>query len=115
MSRRLWVSDSEPGRKPRKRLAPMRSMRCSCRPDAAGHAAGCGGEVGCGPVDGGRDLPDRQAGRGGRVDGGGAGRSGKSAEQVELEAARAEIERLSATVTEQAVTLHLQQGKSSWD
>jgi transposase-like protein len=43
------------------------------------------------------------------------GRSGKSAEQVELEAARVEIERLRATVTEQAVTLHLQQGKSRWD
>jgi hypothetical protein len=42
------------------------------------------------------------------------GRSGKSAEQVELQAARAEIERLRATVTEQAVTLHLHQGKSRW-
>jgi transposase-like protein len=43
------------------------------------------------------------------------GRRGRSAEQVELEQARAEIQRLSATVTEQAVTLHLQQGKSPWD
>lgn len=42
------------------------------------------------------------------------GRPGKSAEQAELEAARAEIERLRATVTEQAVALHLHLGKSSW-
>jgi len=38
------------------------------------------------------------------------GRPGKSAEQVELEEARAEVERLRATVTEQAVALHLHQG-----
>jgi transposase-like protein len=43
------------------------------------------------------------------------GRPGRTVEQAELEAARAEIERLSATVTEQAVALHLQQGKSRWD
>jgi transposase-like protein len=43
------------------------------------------------------------------------GRPGKSPEQVELEAARREIERLRATVTEQAVALHLHQGKSLWD
>lgn len=43
------------------------------------------------------------------------GRPGKTAEQAELEDARAEIERLRATVTEQAVSLHLQQGKSRWD
>lgn len=43
------------------------------------------------------------------------GRPGKTPEQAELEDARAEIERLRATVTEQAVTLHLQQGKSPWD
>lgn len=43
------------------------------------------------------------------------GRPGRSVEQAELEAARAEIERLRATVTEQAVALHLQQGKSRWD
>jgi transposase-like protein len=40
------------------------------------------------------------------------GRAGKS---PELAAAREEIERLRATVTEQAVTLHLHQGKSRWD
>jgi transposase-like protein len=43
------------------------------------------------------------------------GRPGKTAEQVELDEAKSEIERLRATVTEQAVALHLQQGKSPWD
>ena len=43
------------------------------------------------------------------------GRPGQSAEQAELAAAREEIERLRATVTEQAVTLHLHQGQSRWD
>ena len=43
------------------------------------------------------------------------GRPGRSVEQAELEAARAEIERLRATVTEQAVALHLHEGKSRWD
>lgn len=43
------------------------------------------------------------------------GRPGRSREQVELEEAQAEIERLRATVTEQAVALHLHQGKSRWD
>ncbi|GAA4229149.1 hypothetical protein GCM10023075_36030 [Streptosporangium album] len=41
-------------------------------------------------------------------------RPGKSPEAAELEAARKEIERLRATVTEQAVALHLHQGKSLW-
>lgn len=40
--------------------------------------------------------------------------SAASPEQAELAAARAEIERLRATVTEQAVALHLRQGKSRW-
>lgn len=43
------------------------------------------------------------------------GRPGMTAEAAELAAAREEIERLRATVTEQAVALHLHQGKSSWD
>lgn len=43
------------------------------------------------------------------------GRPGQSPEQAELAAARQEIERLRATVTEQAVSLHLHQGKSRWD
>lgn len=43
------------------------------------------------------------------------GRRGESAEQLELEQARAEIERLQATVCEQAVSLHLEKGKDEWD
>lgn len=43
------------------------------------------------------------------------GRPGQAWEVAELAAARAEIERLRATVTEQAVVLHLHQGKSRWD
>ena len=43
------------------------------------------------------------------------GRRGKSAEQVELDDARAEIDRLKATICEQAVALHLEQGKDGWD
>ncbi len=43
------------------------------------------------------------------------GRRGKTAEQVELEQARAEIDRLKATVLEQAVALHLERGKDGWD
>ena len=43
------------------------------------------------------------------------GRRGKTVEQVELEQARAEIERLKATVLEQAVALHLERGKDGWD
>src|SRR5262245_21395627 len=42
------------------------------------------------------------------------GRPGKPAEQVELEDARAEVERLRATVAEQAVALHLHEGKLGW-
>jgi len=38
-----------------------------------------------------------------------------SAEQVELAQARAEIERLKATICEQAVSLHLEKGKDGWD
>jgi transposase-like protein len=43
------------------------------------------------------------------------GRPGISAQDAELAAAREEIERLRATVTGQAVALHLHQGKSGWD
>ena len=43
------------------------------------------------------------------------GPRGKTAEQIELAEARAEIERLRATVTEQAVAMHLQLGKARWD
>lgn len=43
------------------------------------------------------------------------GRRGRSPVEQELVEAKAEIERLRATVTEQAVTLHLHLGKSRWD
>lgn len=43
------------------------------------------------------------------------GRRGQSAEEVELAEAREEIARLRATVTEQAVALHLHEGKARWD
>lgn len=43
------------------------------------------------------------------------GRRGQSAEQVEIVELKAEVERLRATVTEQAVALHLHEGKSRWD
>lgn len=43
------------------------------------------------------------------------GRPGVSREQAALEDARVEIERLRATVTEQAVALHLHEGKGRWD
>jgi transposase-like protein len=43
------------------------------------------------------------------------GRPGKSAAELALADAQAEIERLKATVTEQAVELHLFRGKGRWD
>ncbi len=43
------------------------------------------------------------------------GRPGQTPEQAALAEAREEIERLRATVTEQAVALHLHEGKASWD
>jgi transposase-like protein len=43
------------------------------------------------------------------------GRRGKTAEQIELEQGREEIERLKATICEQAVCLHLEKGKELWD
>jgi transposase len=43
------------------------------------------------------------------------GRRGKTLEQIELEEARDEIERLKATICEQAVSLHLEKGKELWD
>jgi transposase-like protein len=43
------------------------------------------------------------------------GRPGVSREAAALEAAQVEIDRLRATVTEQAVALHLHEGKARWD
>lgn len=43
------------------------------------------------------------------------GRRGKTAEQIALDEAEAEIARLKATVLEQAMSLHLERGKDEWD
>jgi transposase-like protein len=43
------------------------------------------------------------------------GRPGQSTQDAALAAATTEIERLRATVTEQAVALHLHEGKARWD
>jgi transposase-like protein len=43
------------------------------------------------------------------------GRPGQSPEQAAMARAAAEIERLRATVAEQAVVLHLHEGKARWD
>ena len=43
------------------------------------------------------------------------GRPGQSVQEAALSRAEAEITRLRATVTEQAVALHLHEGKAAWD
>jgi transposase-like protein len=43
------------------------------------------------------------------------GRPGLTREQAAVEAAEVEIARLRATITEQAVALHLHEGKARWD
>lgn len=43
------------------------------------------------------------------------GRKGMSPDAAELEIAKVEIERLRATVAEQAVVIHLAEGKARWD
>lgn len=43
------------------------------------------------------------------------GRPGQTAEQAALARAEAEIARLRAAIAEQAVALHLHEGKASWD
>ncbi len=43
------------------------------------------------------------------------GRPGQSGQDAALAAAQAEVERLRATVAEQAVALHLHAGKARWD
>jgi transposase len=43
------------------------------------------------------------------------GRPGQSPEQARVADLEAEVERLRATVTEQAVALHLHEGKARWD
>ena len=67
------------------------------------------------PFHGRVDLPDREAGALDALAAAVPGRPGQAREVAVLVAARAEIERLRGTVTEQAVALHLHQGKSRWD
>lgn len=43
------------------------------------------------------------------------GRPGQTAEQVQIDELREEVQRLRSTVTEQAVALHLHEGKARWD
>ena len=43
------------------------------------------------------------------------GRRGLTPEQARVEELEAEVERLRVTVTEQAVALHLHEGKARWD
>jgi transposase len=110
------VSQSKPGRKPRKRLAPSEKyevfVQILTQQATQREAAERWG------VDRSTIISICKTAKQGALDALAAarpGRPGKTAEQAQLEDARAEIERLRATVTEQAVTLHLQQGKSPWD
>jgi transposase-like protein len=110
------VSQPKQGRKPRKRLAPsekyevfVQVLTQQATQREAGEKWG---------VDRSTIVSICKTAKQGALDALAAarpGRPGRSAEQVELDEAKAEIERLRATVTEQAVALHLQQGKSPWD
>src|SRR5215207_6344216 len=105
-----------PGRKPRKRLAPGERYEIYVAV-LTGHATQREAAERFG-VDRSTVVHICRTAKQGALDALAAsvpGRPGVSAEQAELVAAREEIERLRATVTEQAVTLHLHQGKSRWD
>jgi transposase-like protein len=106
----------KPGRKPRKRLAPSEKyevfVQILTQQATQREAAEKWG------VDRSTVISICRTAKQGALDALAAavpGRPGVSAEAAELAAARAEIERLRATVTEQAVQLHLHQGKSRWD
>ncbi len=110
------ASEPKPGRRPRKRLATSQKYEIfiqvltqqATQREAAEHFG----------VDRSTVVAVCRTAKQGALDALAAavpGRRGRSAEQVELDSARAEIARLRATVTEQAVTLHLHQGKSRWD
>jgi len=110
------VKDPQQGRKPRKRLAPSEKyevlVQVLTQQATQREAAEKWG------VDRSTVVHICRTAKQGALDALAAsvpGRPGASREQAELSAARAEIERLRATVTEQAVALHLQQGKSPWD
>lgn len=98
--------------KRKRRLSPSEKYELRVGADRAGDAAGGRRQVRRGPLDGRARVPDRQAGRAGRAGCGVPGRPGVSREQVALAAAQVEIDRLRPTVTEQAVALHLHEGKA---
>lgn len=110
------MSQPKPGRKPRKRLAPSEKyevyVQVLSQQATQREAAEKWG------VDRSTIVSICKTAKQGALDALAAarpGRPGRSAEQAELDDARAEIERLRATVTEQAVALHLHEGKSRWD
>ena len=110
------MSQLRPGRKPRKRLAPSEKyevfVQVLTQQATQREAAEKWG------VDRSTVVSICQTAKQGALDALASarpGRPGKTAEQAELDQARAEIERLRATVTEQAVALHLHEGKSRWD
>jgi transposase-like protein len=110
------MSQPRPGRKPRKRLAPSEKyevfVQVLTQQATQREAAEKWG------VDRSTVVSICQTAKQGALDALASvrpGRPGKTAEQAELDEARAEIERLRATVTEQAVALHLHEGKSRWD
>src|SRR5215217_1119828 len=105
-----------PGRKPRKRLAPSEKyeifVQVLTQQATQREAAERFG------VDRSTVVHACRTARQGALDALAAavpGRPGVSRETAALEAAQAEIERLRATVTEQAVALHLHEGKARWD
>lgn len=110
------MSQSKPGRKPRRRLAPSEKyevfVQVLTQQATQREAAEKWG------VDRSTIVSICKTAKQGALDALSAarpGRPGKTAEQAEFDEAKAEIERLRATVTGQAVALHLQQGKSPWD
>jgi transposase-like protein len=110
------VSQPKPGRKPRKRLAPSEKyelyVQVLTQQATQREAAEAWG------VDRSTVVSICRTAKQGALDALASarpGRPGKTHEQAELDQARAEIERLRATVTEQAVSLHLHEGKSRWD
>jgi hypothetical protein len=60
-------------------------------------------------------VPHRQAGPSDALVASVPGRPGLTPEQAALAEARAEIERLRATIAGQAIALHLHEGKAVWD
>ena len=110
------MSQPKPGRKPRKRLAPSEKyevyVQVLTQQATQREAAEKWG------VDRSTVVSICRTAKQGALDALASarpGRPGKSVEQAGLEEARAEVERLRATVTEQAVSLHLHAGKSRWD